>query len=143
MAGPTRLRLAAAAIALAAGATTAPAAEAPARGGARLRPPPLVDCPRDLLTVYAGQVTALRRSGKRTMIRIRTDWATTETVAVPHGARADPGDRFLIEGRPFEAADWARIVTRAGQLRRGVRAAAWVCDDGRPPVVDWQPPRER
>lgn len=111
------------------------------RTEARVRPPAEVDCPRDHLTVYIGQVQRYQRGPGRTTMRIRTDWATTETVTITHPGSNDPSRWFLIERQPFTAADWARIEQRPGQLRAGQRAAAWVCDDGRNPLVDWQPPR--
>ncbi|OGA98856.1 MAG: hypothetical protein A3E25_23575 [Burkholderiales bacterium RIFCSPHIGHO2_12_FULL_69_20] len=111
------------------------------RTEARVRPPAEVDCPRDHLTVYIGQVQRYQRGPGRTTMRIRTDEATNETVTIAHPGSSDPSRWFLIERQPFTAADWARIEQRPGQLREGVRAAAWVCDDGRNPVVDWQPSR--
>lgn len=106
----------------------------------RVRPPAEIECPRDHLTLYGGRVLHYQRVPGRTTIRIRTDWATTETVTIAHPGSSDPSRWFLIERQPFTAADWARIEQRPGQLRAGQRAAAWVCDDGRNPVVDWQPP---
>lgn len=107
----------------------------------RVQPPADLECPRDRLTLYGGRVLHYQRGPGRTTIRIRTDWATTETVTIAHPGSSDPSRWFLIERQPFTAADWARIEQRPGQLRAGQRAAAWVCDDGRNPVVDWQPPR--
>ena len=108
---------------------------------ARVRPPAEATCPPDQLTMYGGQVLRYRRLLDRTEIGIRTDWGTTETVTIKHPGSSDPSRWFLVERKAFEAADWARIERRAGQLLPGLRAAAWVCDDGRNPVVDWQPPR--
>lgn len=107
----------------------------------RSAPPEILECPRDHLTAYIGQVQRYQRGPGRTTLRIRTDWATTETVTIAHPGSSDPSRWFLIERQPFTAADWARIEQRPGRLRAGQRAAAWVCDDGRNPVVDWQPPR--
>jgi hypothetical protein len=126
-----------AALALTAGAPSLPAQPREAR----VRPPAQIDCPRDHLTLYGGRVTSYRRALGRTMIRIRTDWDTSETVAIKHPGSDDPRRWVLLEGGPFEAAGWPRIEESKGRLRKGMRAAAWVCDDGRNPVVDWQPPR--
>jgi len=126
-------------IALAAAACLAPARQPEAR----LRPPAAVECPRDHLTSYVGVVQRYRRESNRTELRIRTDWDTTEDVAIAHRGAADPSRWFLIEGKPFQPADWARLEESPGRLRAGTRAAAWVCDDGRNPIVDWSPPRER
>ncbi len=109
---------------------------------ARLRPPAAVDCPRDRLTSYVGVVQRYRRAPDRTELRIRTDWETTEDVAIAHRGSNDPSRWFLMEGKPFQAGDWARLEEGPGRLRAGMRAAAWVCDDGRNPIVDWTPPRE-
>ena len=110
---------------------------------ARQRPPPSAECPRDHLTVYSGVVLRYQRSLGLTKLRIRTDWDTTEDAHIKHPGSNDPSAWFLMEGKRFEPADWGRIEERPGTLRAGMRAAAWVCDDGRNPVVDWNPPRER
>jgi hypothetical protein len=111
-------------------------------GAGRVMPPEALTCPRDQLTLYHGAVTAYRREPGRTVLRIRTDWATTESVRLAHPGSDDPSGRFLIDGAPFVAADWSRIETAPGRLRSPMRAAAWVCGDGlTPPLVDWQPPR--
>lgn len=124
--------------------TTAPATpsgSAPAAGApsapVRVLPPTAVDCPRDRLTLYAGRVLVYRRTLGRTELRLRTEWDTTEAVVLSHPGSNDPSRWFLIERAPFTAADWARIETAPGRLRPGLRAAAWVCDDGRAPIVDW------
>lgn len=80
-----------------------------------------------------------RRAG-RTELQIRTDWDTTETVRIRHPGSDDPSRWFLLDGQPFQPGDWARIETRRGRLQPGLRVVAWVCDDGRAPLVDWQPP---
>lgn len=106
-----------------------------------MRPPAGLSCPPDHLTSYAGRVLRYQRVRGHTDLVIRTDWDTDEAVRIVHPGSTDPRRWFLIERRPFETSDWARIEQAAGQLRAGMRAAAWVCDDGRNPVVDWQPPR--
>ncbi len=115
------------------------AAQPAADAGARVRPPAEQGCPPDRLTLYAGTVLKYRRGPGRTEIRIRTDWATTETVTLKHPGSDDPSRWFLIERQPFAAVDWARIEKRPGQLKSGLRVAAWVCDDGRNATVDWAP----
>lgn len=108
----------------------------------RVRPPAAIECGRDHLTAYVGTVVRYQRGADRTSIRIRTDWDTTETVAIRHPG-SDPTRWFLIEGKPFRPTDTGVIEERPGQLRAGMRAAAWVCDDGRNPIIDWKPPTER
>lgn len=108
----------------------------------RLAAPETAECARDHLTVYSGVVVAYRREMGRTTLRIRTDWDTVETVSLLHPGSPDASRWFLIEREPFTAADWARIEAAPGKLRPSMRAAAWVCDDGRPTVLDWQPPRQ-
>lgn len=110
--------------------------------GSRQRPPVDNACPPNHLTLYGGSVRAYRRHTGRTEIRIRTDWDTTETVVLVHPGTDDPSRWFLIDRRPFQSADWPRIEKAPGQLRDGMRAAAWVCDDGRNALVDWQPLRQ-
>lgn len=117
-------------------------AQAQAQGGRRMAPPDASTCPRDLLTVYSGVVLSYRRVPGATTLRIRTDEATTETVRVKTPGSDDPSAHFLIERAPFTKADWARIESAPGRLRPGTRAAAWVCSDGSPPLIDWLPPRE-
>jgi rhodanese-related sulfurtransferase len=103
------------------------------RGGSRLAPPAAVTCDRNRLTVYSGKVTKYSRKASRTVVTIRTDWDTTETITI-----TDPIRTSLVLGTPFTAKDWNRIESKKGVLRPGMRANAWVCQGGRT-VVDWQP----
>lgn len=106
----------------------------------RIAPPARVQCPRNHLTAYNGRVLAYRRNAARTFIRVRTDWDTTEQVTLRHGKRRTPAEWFLLHGETFHDRDWAVIESRRGQVHPGMRANIWVCDDGRNPIVDWQPP---
>jgi hypothetical protein len=102
-----------------------------ARG--RIAPPAQAACASGNLTAYFGRVVGYKRSTKRTWLEIATDYGTVEAVTVPAGTH-----RFLYQGRPFVAKDWARIEARAGVLLPGVRATAWVCEGGaQPPLIDW------
>jgi hypothetical protein len=105
----------------------------------RLRPPERVSCARDHLTSCAGRVLAYAREPGRISLRVATDWNTTETVRL---VAPDPVPHLLLRGEPFRAADWDAIESAPGKLRPGVRVIAWVCDDGRPPVIDWRPPSQ-
>lgn len=109
-------------------------------GQGRLRPPDGAACPRDHLTSYDGRPLRYSRQMGRTRITIRTDAHTTETVLLQHAGSNDPSRWFLLAGQPFEPGDWAQIEKSPGRLLPGLRVVAWVCDDGRPPVLDWQPP---
>ncbi len=108
----------------------------------RLYPPGKVECPKDHLTSYTGEVVQYRRTVKETELRIKTDWGTVEPVQVAHAGSMNPSAWFLVNGQTFAPSDWKRIETSPSHLRTGVRATAWVCDDGRNPVVDWLTPRE-
>lgn len=130
-------------------AATACAASAPPRahvvpaamaGEGRLRPPPLA-CDRNHLTSWRGRVMDYRRQGDTTWLQIATDDDTLEEaeLKVPPPPAAPPD--YRLDGQPFTAQDWARIENADGSLRAGMRATAWVCEDGvTPPVIDWQPP---
>ena len=109
--------------------------------GRRVMPPETAGCARDHLTLYSGLVISYLREVGRTTLRIRTDWDTIETVSIGHPGGKNPSPWFLIESVPFTAADWARIEASPGKLKPSMRAAAWVCDNGTPSVIDWQPPR--
>ena len=102
----------------------------------RQRPLEAFKCASNDLTSYTGVVVRYRRRPGRTMLRIRTDWDTTENVTVRHDGTNDPAAFFRYAGRPFEAKDWARIESSAGVLRKATRATAWVCNDGTV-LVDW------
>jgi hypothetical protein len=124
------------ALALAAGASTAPAART-AAGGGRVRPPAQVSCGHGALTSYFGRVVAYRRSARQAWLRIATDYGTTEEVSVPLASATDTS-RFLMHGQAFGTRHWAAIETKPGVLRAGTRATAWVCVGGKqPPVIDW------
>jgi hypothetical protein len=121
------------------------AAAGPAGGAAqqaRIAPPDRLDCPRDHLTVFTGRVRSMRRERDRTIIEIRTDWDTSERVTVIHPKTGDPSPWFLLNAAPFHADDWRRIESAPNQLRPAVRASAWVCADGRNPVIQWDSPSE-
>jgi hypothetical protein len=107
----------------------------------RQRAPEGFACDRNDLTVYTGVVSRYQRGRGRTTLRIRTDWETTETVTVSHRGTDDPSASFRYRGNPFTAGDWARIEKSRGVLRPGLRAAAWVCADGKV-VVDWDAHKE-
>lgn len=109
--------------------------------GARVRPPAPLTCPRNQLTMYGGEVQRYQRRSGQTRITIATDWGTTETVVLQHAGRPDASAWYLLEGQAFKPEDWPRIEASPGRLRAPMRAAAWVCDDGRNATVDWQPPR--
>lgn len=114
--------------------------DAQARQPGRYAPPAAVECARDHLTSYTGRVTAWSRTPDETRLVIDTDWDTRETVTLQHRGDGDARRFFLLDARPFTDADWARIERAAGVLHDGMRATAWVCDAGRQPIVDWQPP---
>ena len=107
----------------------------------RQRPPQAFVCAPDDLTSYTGVVVRYQRERERTTLRIRTDWDTSEDVAVPHTGAADAAASFRYAGRPFTAKDWERIESSTGVLRPSTRATAWVCKDGKV-MVDWAVPKE-
>ena len=116
----------------------------------RVRPPPGLECPRDQLTLYGGEVRHYQRTGARTRITIATDWGTMETVTLPHAGRPDASAWFLLRGQAFQPGDWALIESRLGVRRRpqchrrlaaaaaalrhqrGPRPPCFTCRSGRP-----------
>jgi hypothetical protein len=107
----------------------------------RLRPPPLA-CDINHLTVWPGRVTGYSRRKDSTWLRIATDDDTVEATTIRHPGEATAARHYRLDGAPFTAADFARIERKPGKLRAGMRARAWICEDGvTPPVIDWQPPR--
>jgi hypothetical protein len=111
----------------------------------RRRPPSFINCPRDRhhLTSYTGVVIRYERTSDGTSLRIRTDWDTDEDVAIAHKGTTDPSKWFLYQGKPFRPEDWKKIELAVGRLRPGIRASAWVCDNGSNPIVDWEAPPEK
>ena len=107
------------------------AAGAQARTASRMMPPANAACTGGNLTAYFGRVVDYKRHADSSWLKIATDYGTVETVTAPHA-------RFLYRGRAFAAADWTRIESKHGVLRKGTRATAWVCEGGKqPPLVDW------
>jgi len=105
----------------------------------RVAPPAIVKC-RDSLTSYNGRVLYFNRRTGRTVIRIRTDWETTEKVTLHHPNTDDPSKLFLLNGEPFKPSDWRLIERSKNRLRPGMRANIWVCERGNTnPIVDWRP----
>lgn len=114
---------------------------APDAAPGRLRPVPAVTCDRNHLTAWTGVVTGYRRKAASTWLRIATDEDTVESTTVAHAGAPDASARFLLRGEPLGRGDLARIEASKRKLQPGMRATAWICDDGRtPPVIDWQPP---
>ena len=112
-------------------ATPAFAQARPAAG--RIMPPAGASCPRNDLTSYFGHVVGYRRTRDSVWLRIATDYDTVEEVTAPADTR-----RFQYQGRPFTAKDWPRIERKPGVILAGTRVTAWVCGDGRHPVLlDW------
>lgn len=105
----------------------------------RVRPPEAITCPRNDLTVYTGRVISWDRKPDTTSLTITTDWKTTEHVLIKHPAGADVAASFLMRGKPFVKDDWS-VIAADGKLKDGVRASAWVCRDGRNPIIDWERP---
>lgn len=121
-------------------ATVQTEASAPA---GRLRPSPQLACDRNNLTSYSGVVSGYRRDKDSTWLEISTDDDTVEAVTVPHDGQASATAHYWLWGASFTAADTASIEKSPGVLIDGMRAVAWVCDDGKtPPVIDWQPKRD-
>jgi hypothetical protein len=102
-----------------------------AHAAGRVMPPAQVRCDRNQLTSYFGDVVSYKRNASRVSLRIATDYGTVEDVDAST-------ERFLYQGRAFTSADWQRVERKPGVLRKGTRATAWVCSDGKtPPLVDW------
>jgi hypothetical protein len=106
-----------------------------AAGQPRYMPPAGVGCSRDRLTSFTGRVTAYSRSAARIRLTLHTDENTVERFVLKAPFK------LLFQGEPFRESDWARIETRPGRLRPGVRATMWVCEDGGR-MLDWQTPPE-
>ena len=137
----TRFAIVVALATLAFAAAPADRQERKAAGQSRQRPPEAFACEPNDLTAYTGVVVRYQRERERTTLRIRTDWDTTEDVAVPYYGAADPAASFRYAGRPFTAKDWQRIESSTGVLRPSTRATAWVCTDGKV-LVDWAVAKE-
>jgi hypothetical protein len=107
----------------------------------RMRPPVAVTCDRNNLTSYAGKVIKYsRRAGLITMT-VETDWDTTEVVTLRHPRNSNASKWFLFRGKTFRNSDWKKIESSHGQLHPNMRVTAWICNDGRRPIIDWQPSR--
>lgn len=127
---------------IAAVATIVLAAGPQRRAPERLRPPGQVTCPPDRLTAYVGRVVAYARMPERLSMEIETDWESREKVDLRYAKGDDVARWFLFRGEPFRPEHWPHIEEKPGRLRKDVRAAAWVCEGGGNPVIDWQPPQE-
>jgi hypothetical protein len=112
------------------------------RPSGRVRPPGAADCPRDKLTAHIGRVAAYVRTPERLAIEIETDWQSREKAELHYSSEQDVTQWFLLRGEPFRPEHWSQIEERPGRLRKGVRAAVWVCESGGNPLIDWEPPRE-
>src|SRR5437867_13131921 len=68
----------------------------------RIRPPDGIQCPRDHLTAFTGNILHYRRVTDRTEIRMRTDEDTTESFVLRHTGSDDPSRWFLLKASPFK-----------------------------------------
>ena len=119
------------------------AADANLAPSGRLRPSPALACDRNHLTSYSGLVSGYRRDADSTWLEISTDEDTVESVTAPHDGQADASAHYQLWGARFAAGDFAQIEKSPGVLLQGMRAIAWVCDDGiTAPLIDWQPKRD-
>jgi hypothetical protein len=110
--------------------------------GGRMRPPAAVTCDRNNLTVYAGKVLSYARRSDRIVLSIYTDSDTNETVTLRYPRGSSPSRWFLLNGEAFGRNDWSKIEASKGRLNPNMRVSAWVCTDGRKPILDWQPQAE-
>ena len=109
------------------------------RGG-KLAPPAALDCDRNQVTSWTGEVTEYKRSKGSTHIQVDTDFDTVEQITLRHPDSKDPSGQYLLMGEPFGKSDWKEIEARRGTLKPGMRATVWICDDN--PLfalVDWRP----
>jgi hypothetical protein len=107
---------------------------APAQRG-RYMPPPAVECDRNNLTAYTGEVTRYSRRAGRIVLTLKTDGDTVETISF------QPTDTILLNAQNMKEGDWKQVEEKEGKLKSGMRATAWICKGGRP-VLDWQPPAQ-
>ena len=116
-------------------------AEEPAmRSAGRLRPPASLTCDLNHVTSWSGLVTGYRREDESTWLQISTDEDTVEETTITHAGQPDASAHYLLWQEPFTAKDWPKIEKEKGVLIEGMRAIAWICDDGKTaPVIDWQP----
>lgn len=106
----------------------------------RVAPPVTLACERNQLTSFSGEIIDYQRGENSTHIRIKTDWDTVESLILEHAEADDPASYFRVFGQAFTASDWARIEIQPGVLIKGMRVIAWVCLDGKTPlVIDWRP----
>ena len=110
------------------------------RSTGRLRPPAALTCDLNHVTSWSGLVTGYRREDESTWLQISTDDDTVEETTITHAGQLDASAHYLLWQEPFTAKDWPKIEKKKGVLIEGMRAIAWICDDGKTaPVIDWQP----
>jgi hypothetical protein len=111
----------------------------PGLGASRLRPPASLQCPRDHLTAFSGEVTSFQRGADRVVLHLRTDDAGTKQITLDYPEGSDLTQWFLLKGEAFRPEDWEQVESPQQRLREHMRAVVWVCDDGTNPIIDWQP----
>jgi len=125
------------------GCTAIGAQEPAMRSAGRIRPPATLTCDINHVTSWSGVVTGYRRESESTWLQISTDADTVEQTTIEHVGQPDASAHYLLWQAPFTANDWPKIEKSEGVLIEGMRAIAWICDDGKTaPVIDWQPARD-
>jgi hypothetical protein len=123
--------------------TAVVAAEPATRSAGRIRPPATLTCDINHVTSWSGVVSGYLPLPKTTWLQISTDDDTIEETTIDHDGKPDASAHYLLWGEPFTATDWPKIEKSKGMLIKGIRAVAWICDDGKTaPVIDWQPPQD-
>jgi len=106
----------------------------------RMRPPQNVGCDRNALTVYQGKVRQYTRDRAQVKLVIDTEEKTVERIVLKLNGARTAESRFLWAGETFQAQHWRELESEPGKLKAGITVNAWVCSNGGPPLLDWQPP---
>jgi hypothetical protein len=105
----------------------------------RTIPPASLQCSRDHLTSFQGQILEYRRGPQEVFVRVRTDEERTESFTLKWGVSEKAETWLLLRGQGFKADDWKQVEIVSGKLHDGMRIIVWSCDNGAKPVFDWRP----
>ena len=110
----------------------------------RLAVPDYVDCERNALTSWSGEVTDYLRAEGRIRLEMATDFDTKERLDLNLVDQDRLLSRLRIKGRTFKPSDWPLIEDANGNIQQGIRATIWICAEQEVlPIINWQPHAEQ
>ena len=104
----------------------------------RLRVPSYVQCDRNHLTSWTGQVEHYSRTSGNTTFTIKTQESTVEKLSINKSTETELQSLYYLNGKAFNNSNWADIELNTQQIKEKVKVTVWVClENSETYMVDW------